>query len=86
MFFILGGVHIDTAQNPDKVYVYDSGNSRILGFSSTGSCSVTTAVSCTTNGDCPVGEECLINPFRPADLVFGQDSLEDRGSCNRNNP
>ena len=30
--FHLGGVHVDRAQYSDRIYIYDSGNNRILGF------------------------------------------------------
>jgi len=76
------GVLVDRNSSPDKVYIWDSGNSRILGFSSLGVClgGSKSGQPCTNNSDCP-NSTCQINPTKEADLVIGQ---VDRfhASCN----
>ncbi len=60
--FHVGGVHIDTSTEPNRIYVVDSGNNRILGF-----------------------EGIEMSPDREADIVIGQPSAYDSGTCNRDN-
>ncbi len=59
--FHAAGVVVDKSSRPNKVYVADTGNSRILGFSSLGSCSAIPTVACTNDSDCPE-----IYPTEPA--------------------
>ena len=77
-----GGVYVDRSIIPNRVYVYDAGNSRILGFSSLGACTagVKAGQNCTSNSDCP-GSSCTINSSRPADIVLGQPS-PNLSACN----
>lgn len=60
--FHVGGVHIDTSTEPNRIYILDSGNNRILGFDST-----------------------EMYPDREADIVIGQPSAYDSGTCNGDN-
>ena len=60
--FHAGGVHVDSSQETERIYVVDSGNNRILGF---------------------LGTE--MSADRDADIVIGQPSLWDSGTCNGNN-
>ena len=77
-----GGVLVDRSVRPNRVYVYDSGNSRVLGLSHLGTCSGGTKAGkdCTANSDCP-GSACMIKEGRGADIVIGQPSF-DRAACN----
>ena len=77
-----GGAYVDRSSIPNKVYVYDAGNSRILGFSSLGACTAGSqmGLSCTSNSDCP-GSSCTIDPNKPADLILGQLS-PNSSTCN----
>lgn len=77
------GVTIDTSVSPNKVYVIDAGNSRILGYKSLGSCTGTTT-ACTNNSDCTAGAECVLNPAKKPDIIIGQASGVT-GACNRDN-
>jgi sugar lactone lactonase YvrE len=66
------GVVVDRSATPNRVYVFDSGNQRILGFKSLGTCS-TSGATCTRDGECPSGQTCnVIYPTRSADVVIGQ--------------
>jgi len=77
-----GGVLVDRSVVPNQIYVYDAGNSRILGFSSLGVCDAgtKTGMACTSNSDCP-GSACTINPTKPADIILGQAS-DGESMCN----
>lgn len=68
-----GGILIDRTTIPNRLYVYDAGNSRILGFASLGECSAGTNIgnSCTTNSDCP-GSYCQIQADKNPDIILGQ--------------
>lgn len=70
-----GGVYVDRSTRPNRVYVYDSGNSRLLGFSSLGVAQggPQAGQPCTSDSDHP-GSTCKILPNRAPDLVFGQPS------------
>ncbi|MEO8055276.1 MAG: hypothetical protein ABI768_08985 [Acidobacteriota bacterium] len=76
------GVLVDRSVAPNRVYVFDSGNSRVLGLSHLGACAsgVKVGQPCTANSDCP-GSTCAIQEGRGADLVLGQPSLT-RSACN----
>jgi len=80
-----GGVLIDRGTTPNRVYVWDSGNSRILAFSSLGVCQggVNKDKPCTNNLDCPQSS-CRINSHKKADLIIGQPD-EHHASCNGDN-
>jgi len=77
-----GGVYVDRSAQPNKIYVYDGGNSRVLGLSHLGVClaGANAGQICTTQSDCP-GSSCLIQEERAADIVFGQPSFNS-SACN----
>ena len=79
------GITVDRKTTPNRVYVWDSGNGRILGFSSLGLCEggAKTGNNCTNNLDCP-GSHCKITEDKKADLIFGQPD-EFHASCNGDN-
>ena len=66
-----GGVLVDRSVAPNRVYVYDGGNSRVLGMSHLGACAGGTKAGqpCTSNSDCP-GSTCAIQNGIGADLVL----------------
>jgi hypothetical protein len=77
-----GGVYVDRSTIPNRVYVYDAGNSRVLGFSSMGTCAGgnNQGQACTSESDCP-GSSCEIREDRTADVVLGQPS-PNSSACN----
>lgn len=77
-----GGVIVDRSVRPNRLYVYDGGNSRVLGFSHLGVCrgGAKDGAPCTTNSDCP-GASCAIQEGRTADLVLGQPDMT-HSACN----
>jgi Carboxypeptidase regulatory-like domain len=77
-----GGVLVDRTVQPNRIYLLDAGNSRILGFSALGVCSAgpQAAQACTANSDCPESS-CQLQPDRPADLVIGQPDFNS-SKCN----
>jgi sugar lactone lactonase YvrE len=77
-----GGVYVDRSLRPNRVYVYDAGNSRVLGFSSLGTCvaGIKAGQACTMESDCP-GSTCHIEPGRSADIVLGQPDFNS-SACN----
>lgn len=77
------GVVVDRSSTPNKVYVFDSGNNRILGFNGIGFCTNNTSLSCTIDSDCQ-GGTCQANGTKDADIVFGQSDFQS-ASCNRDN-
>jgi hypothetical protein len=76
------GVLVDRSVRPNRVYVYDSGNSRVLGFNSLGYAKggPESGQPCTSNSDHP-GSICKIKPDKPADIIIGQ-SRSDSSECN----
>ena len=77
-----GGVTVDRSVQPNRLYVYDGGNSRVLGLSHLGTCSGGSNAGqvCTTNSNCPQSS-CDIEEGRSADLVIGQPDFSSSG-CN----
>ena len=77
-----GGVYVDRSVQPNRVYVYDAGNSRVLGLSHLGTCAAgaNAGQNCTSHSDCP-GSTCQIQEGRLADIVLGQPSF-DSSTCN----
>lgn len=77
-----GGIHVDRSSRPNRVYVYDGGNSRVLGMAFLGQCLAGTraGAECTGPGDCP-GSQCQVEATRAADLVLGQPSFNS-STCN----
>ena len=66
------------------MFVVDSGNQRILGFRSLGTCSNQTTKECTNNGECTSPGTCVITGTRNADISVGQTTLTT-GTCNGDN-
>lgn len=80
--FNAAGAYVDRSTRPNRVYVYDSGNNRVLGLSSLGVClaGARAGQNCTSPSDCP-GSDCQIRADRPADIVLGQPSFNS-SACN----
>lgn len=68
------------------VYVFDSGNSRILGFDTIGTCTGGTKVgqACTEDSFCS-GGSCAVNSTKAATFAIGQPSTSGAGACNGDN-
>lgn len=68
------------------VYVFDSGNNRILGFDTIGTCSGGTKAgqACTEDSFC-TGGACAVNSTKAASFAVGQPSTTGAGSCNGDN-
>ncbi|MBI2542566.1 MAG: hypothetical protein HYW24_00040 [Candidatus Aenigmarchaeota archaeon] len=77
------GVVVDRSSAPNKVYTFDTGNNRVLGFNGIGQCTNDNSKSCTIDSDCG-SSSCYIDGTKPADIVFGQPDFES-GACNRDN-
>jgi DNA-binding beta-propeller fold protein YncE len=77
-----GGVIVDRSVRPARVYVYDGGNSRVLGLSHLGHVAggSDAGAPCTSDSDAP-GSFCVIEQGRGADLVLGQPDFNHSG-CN----
>jgi len=78
------GIVIDKSNNPNRIYVADTGNNRILGFDSLGTCSLNPDIKCTNDNDCPYSDICEIDGNKSATLIFGQ-SDEKSAVCNGDN-
>ena len=84
------GVVVDRmpAPLPSRLYIWDSGNNRILGFAHAGTCvggpPQTTGKACTENSMCGTAE-LTANVNAPASVVIGQPSGYDEGACNGDN-
>ena len=78
-----GGVLVDRSVRPNRIYVYDGGNSRVLGLSHIGVCLAgpNSGQNCTANSDCP-SSACKVQNGIGADLVLGQPGLTDYSACN----
>jgi len=85
-----GGVVIDPmgAGQASRLYVYDSGNSRILGFDHVGLCvggpAAAAGMKCTENSMCGPGGRCAADPNLSASIAMGQ-GLSETSSCNFDN-
>ena len=75
-----GGVLVDKTVDPNRIYVSDNANSRILGYRSVGTCANNGSVACTNNSDCS-GSTCTVTPNKVADMVIGQSSVTG-SACN----
>lgn len=86
------GVAIDRSAKPNRLWVADTSNNRILGFRSLGTCSAAASIACTNDSDCApsAAGTCEIsgtfgwpfNPtFRDADVVIGQPDAHG-AACN----
>ena len=80
--FNSAGVEVDRSVQPNRIYYYDGGNSRVLGLSHLGTCQAGPKGGqwCTGNSDCP-GSVCNVQEGIGADLVIGQPSFTTSG-CN----
>lgn len=80
--FLPRGVYVDRSVRPNRVYVYDAGNSRVLGLSHLGYAQggPETGQPCTANLDHP-GSVCGIQSERAADVVLGQPTTT-AAACN----
>ncbi|MGC4088756.1 MAG: carboxypeptidase regulatory-like domain-containing protein [Polyangiaceae bacterium] len=81
-----GGVTVDRmpAPTPSRMWVFDAGNDRILGFKNVGTCvgGSTPGANCTEHSGCGTGGSCSGSLNRNADIVLGQPSSSDRNACN----
>lgn len=80
-----GGVVVDRSVRPNRVYIYDGMNSRILGYQSLGVCQTNPSSPCTSDTDC-LGSTCRIQVggetgAKKADIVLGQPSF-NTSACN----
>lgn len=77
------GVLVDRSTQPNRVFVYDAGNSRVLGLSHLGTCAAGPSAGqrCTSRSDCPAST-CRLDRDLPADIVLGQAGLVDHSACN----
>ncbi|MBI2972121.1 MAG: hypothetical protein HYY37_06905 [Candidatus Aenigmarchaeota archaeon] len=78
------GVLVDRSSTPNKVYVVDTGNNRILGFNGIGYCTNSASTPCTIDSDCSAGGTCSIDGTKNADIVFGQPDFTS-AACNGDN-
>ncbi|MFH1398683.1 MAG: hypothetical protein ABIG95_01060 [Candidatus Woesearchaeota archaeon] len=79
------GIVFDRSVSPNRAYIWDSGNSRVLAFASFGTCLGGSQVNqaCINDLDCP-GSSCKINPKKNADLIIGQPDAF-HSACNGDN-
>jgi len=77
------GVLVDRTVVPNRIFVYDAGNNRVLGMRHLGACAdgPDAGSPCTSQSDCG-GGACALDPDRPADLVLGQPGPADHAACN----
>jgi hypothetical protein len=75
------GVIVDRSVRPNRLYIYDGGNSRVLGLHHLGrvESGLRAGSPCTSNSD--FGARCVIEQGRGADLVIGQPDFT-RSACN----
>lgn len=88
--FYVAGVLVDRAPDAStnsRVYLFDSGNSRILGFDSIGTCSGGSKAgqACTEDSFCGAGATCAISSTKNATFALGQPSTSNAGACNGDN-
>lgn len=76
-----GGVLVDRSVRPNRVYIFDGGNSRVLGLDHLGQVASgpNAGKRCTSDSD--FGARCAIEEARGADLVLGQPDL-NHSACN----
>ena len=77
-----GGVIVDRSVKPNRFFIYDAGNSRILGMNSIGVCDSGNnhGQACSTDSDCSQST-CSIQEMRSADIVIGQPDF-NTSTCN----
>lgn len=76
-----GGVLVDRSVRPNRVYVFDGGNSRVLGFAYIGHVQSGAHAGAPCTSDSDYGARCVVDEARGADIVLGQPSF-NRGACN----
>lgn len=81
--FHASGVVVDRSSRPNKIYVFDTGNNRILGFNGLGVCENHSGQRCTNDTDCPESK-CRLIPDKDADLIIGQPDSRS-AACNGDN-
>ena len=76
------GLYVDRSSEPNRVYINDAGNSRVLGYSHLGVCLSGPNVgdACSVESDCP-NSSCEIEEGRTPDLVIGQSTF-NTSRCN----
>ncbi len=82
-----GGTLVDRNVTPNRVYIYDGINSRILGYTSLGVCRSNSTSACSSDSDC-AGSSCQLQVGgqtgdKKPDIVIGQASGWDYSACNR---
>jgi hypothetical protein len=75
------GVYVDRSVRPNRVYIYDGGNNRVLGLSHLGvvASGPNAGEPCTSDSDWSA--PCQIEANRPADVVLGRPSFAT-SACN----
>lgn len=83
-----GGVHVDRSTKPNRIYIFDGANSRLLGYKSLGTCSTKPTIACTSDSDCSEnnGGICQIAKIgltgtKQPDIIIGQPR-GDTSACN----
>lgn len=84
------GVFVDRAPSSatnSRVFVWDSGNNRVLAFDTIGTClgGAKNGQGCTEDSFCGSGSTCQINPAKNASFALGQPSTSGKGACNGDN-
>lgn len=81
-----GGVYVDKSTTPNRVYIFDGLNSRMLGYKSLGTCEKSSATACTSDSDCGTNDSCKIDRIGPGsskkpDFIIGQ-AASNTSACN----
>jgi hypothetical protein len=76
-----GGVLVDRSVRPNRLYVFDGGNSRVLGLDHLGRVASGPDAGRPCTSDSDFGARCVIEEGRGADLVLGQPDFT-RSACN----
>jgi len=76
------GVLVDRSVRPNRLYIYDGGNSRVLGLDHLGHVQSGPYAGRFCTSDSDFGARCVIEQGRGADLVLGQSAFT-RSGCNR---
>jgi DNA-binding beta-propeller fold protein YncE len=76
-----------SASTNSRVFVWDGGNNRVLGFDTIGNCvgGAKNGQACTEDSFCGTGSVCQINPTKNASFALGQTSTSGKGACNGDN-
>lgn len=81
-----GGVYVDKSTIPNRVYIFDGLNSRMLGYKTLGKCEKTPETACTSDSDCGQQDSCKIDRLGPnsdhrPDIIIGQPA-SNTSACN----